>query len=471
MKVVTGEILKDLIKDDQNSKAKHEMQQGVKYYDGYNDILNVDFRNYYVRSAEYTDYNKANEHIVNNFQKKLVDQKKDYIASKPVTLKCDDEVYINKVKELLGTEFDDTLLDIIKNAANKGYGSLHPYIDEVGEFDFVITPSEQLIYIYDTEYEKKLLYVVRYFNMKLVIGGKERNTIRAEVWDFEKVTYYQEDNEGEFRLVTAGEMDDITVNPRYHWYNVNTVTETSSGESWGKVPFIKFKNNSEQRSDLMVIKSYIDAIDVVSSGFVNDLRDIQLAIWVLKGYEGDDLGEFMTNLMTFKAIKLDAEGNSSAEPKTLDIPKEARETLLNWLEDKLYDVGQGVNESALTGSSLTTTAIKAAYSGLNSKSNAVIIKTTKALTDFMYFVTEFINDRDNTNYDYKTVTFVFNRSMISNEIEILTILKDLGVRISQKTMLAQVPFINNTEAEQKLIDEEDEKALADMGGDLGFGDE
>jgi hypothetical protein len=89
----------------------------------------------------------------------------------------------------------------------------------------------------------------------------------------------------------------------------------------------------------------------------------------------------------------------------------------------------------------------------------------------MYFVTEFINDRDNTNYDYKTVTFVFNRSMISNEIEILTILKDLGVRISQKTMLAQVPFINNTEAEQKLIDEEDEKALADMGGDLGFGDE
>lgn len=469
--MVTGEILKDIIKDDKNSRAKHEMQQGVKYYDGYNDILNVDFRKYFVRSAEYTDYNKSNEHIVNNFQKKLVDQKKDYIASKPVTLKCDDEVYTNKIKDLLGTEFDDTLLDIIKNAANKGYGTLHPFIDEMGEFDFVITPSEQLIYIYDTAYEKKLLNVVRYFNMKLVVDGKERNTTRAEVWDFKKVTYYQEDNNSEFRIITPGEMDDITVNPKYHWYNVNTVTEASTGGSWGKVPFIKFKNNSEQRSDLMVIKSYIDAIDVVSSGFVNDLRDIQLAVWVLKGYEGEDLGEFMTNLMTFKAIKLDAEGNSSAEPKTLDIPKEARETLLNWLEKKLYDVGQGVNEAALTGSSLTTTAIKAAYSGLNSKSNAIIIKATKSLTDFMYFVTEFINERDNTSYNYEDIKFVFNTSMISNEIETLTILKDLGVRISQKTMLAQVPFINDIEAEQKLIEEEDEKALADMGGALGFGDE
>jgi SPP1 family phage portal protein len=475
--VSNSEIIKDLIKEEQNSLAKEEMIKGVRYYLGYNDILKKDFREYYVRNAKYTDYNKANEHIVNNFHKKLVDQKKNYCSSKPVTITGSEEL-VDKVIEVLGrAEFDETISEVIKNASNKGFDTLQPYIDGEGEFGYSIIPSEQMIYIYDTSYEKTLVNAIRYFPMTWIDGDVERKSYRVEVWDFEKVTYYQEDSEGNYRFIYPGEMEDITINPMFHWYEYNTnnfdliTYEGMEAHSWGRVPFVKIKNNAEQRSDLMLIKTYIDAVDMVSSGFINDLRDVQLAIWVLKGYEGEDLGEFMTNLMTFKTINLSTDDGASAEPKTMDIPKEAREAMLRWLEDKIYDIGQGVNESDLTGGSITNVAIKAMYSGLDMKANDMIINVRKALSEFMYFVVTYINNRDGSNYDYKEIDFTFNKSRIFNELETLTALKDLGIRISNKTLLENAPIISDVEKELERLAEEQEEAINSLGGGLGFGDE
>jgi len=216
----------------------------------------------------------------------------------------------------------------------------------------------------------------------------------------------------------------------------------------------------------MPIKKYIDALDIVSSGFVNDLKDIQLAIWVLRGYEAESedggLGEFMQNLMTFKAITLSNDDSSSAEPKTMDIPKEARVALMEWLEQKIYEVGQGVNLSKISGGSLTNVFIEAMFSDLNIKSEQLIIKMKKALSEFMYFVVEFINDRDGTNYNYKDITFTFNTSTIFNKVEMMKALATQGVRVSKTTLLKHHPLVDDVEEEKKLIKEEDEAELDNM---------
>lgn len=220
---------------------------------------------------------------------------------------------------------------------------------------------------------------------------------------------------------------------------------------------------------LRTIKPYVDAMDIVASGFVNDLRDVQLAIWVLRGYEGEDLGEFMHNLMTFKAIKLDSSDSSSAEPKTMEIPKEARVALLDWLEKKIYDIGQGVNETALAGGSITNVVIKAMYAGLDIKSNILITKMKAALSEFMYFVVEYINDRDGTNYDYKTIRFTFNKSMIFNETDIVEMLtKSVGI-ISNKTIRANHPLVEDEAAEAEQMKLEEAERMESLGGDMGFG--
>jgi len=446
----TSEILKDLIKTD--IQSKRPMYNGVEYYRGDNDIKGYDFRSYYVDAIKYTDYNKSNTKIVNNFQKKLVDQKVGYIVGKPMTIKSDDAELIEKIEELLGEKKADILAEWVKGASNKAWESLHVYINEFGEFDYTVIPAQEIIFITDTSYEQNIVQVIRYYKIEWVKQDKTEESIRVEIWDKEKVTFYQED-EDEFFLIPEYTMG-IEANPRFHWTTLNTATGVIEQASWGKVPFIKLRNNSEETTDLKPIKDYIDAMDIVSSGFINDLKDIQLAIWVLRGYEGTDLGEFMLNLQKFKAIKLSTDDNASAEPKTMDIPKEARVAILAWLEEKIYDIGQGVNTARLSGGSITNVVIKAHYVGLDLKSNLLITKMKRALSEFMWFAVEYINDRDNKTYNYKDIKFVFNRSMIFNELELVEMINKSSILLSKKTQLANHPLVDDVEAELQLIEDE-----------------
>jgi len=481
--VTTEDILKDIIEADQQSQKKIEMVQGVNYYNSVNDILQRDFREYYINGIKYIDYNKSNDRIVNNLHKKLVDQKVGYIAGKPIVFSADDKKLTEAVNNLLGDKWNDIANDWIKGAANKGEESIQPFVDENGEFDYCIIPNEQVIYITDTSYQKKVVQGIRYYSMEWVVDGEVKKSNRVELWDDEKVTRYQEVEDGfgssYYDFIQPGTLG-VQVNPQYHWYTYNTnftdksqlnsfndVEQTGvQGNSWGRVPIISLLNNTEERSDLMPIKKYIDALDIVSSGFVNDLKDIQLAIWVLRGYEAESedggLGEFMQNLMTFKAITLSNDDSSSAEPKTMDIPKEARVALMGWLEQKIYEVGQGVNLSKISGGSLTNVFIEAMFSDLNIKSEQLIIKMKKALSEFMYFVVEFINDRDGTNYNYKDITFTFNTSTIFNKVEMMKALATQGVRVSKTTLLKHHPLVDDVEEEKKLIKEEDEAELDNM---------
>jgi len=366
---------------------------------------------------------------------------------------------LKKVTELLGDDFKDTVADWIKYASIKGTEELQPFINAEGDFDYVRIPSEQIVYITDTTYQKNVEQVIRYYAMEIVKNGKVKELKRVEVWDKEKVTRYQEEEDGlgdtQYDFIVPGTYG-IQLNPEYHWYSYNTNFTDSSqlnsfndvdavgveGHSWGRVPMVSLANNSELRSDLVPIKRYVDALDVVSSGFVNDLRDIQLAIWVLRGYDGESLGDFMLNLQKFKAIKLDADDNASAEPKTMEIPKEARATMMEWLEHKIYEVGQAVDEQKITGGSITNVVIKAMYEGLNIKANQMITKLRKAMSEFMYFAVMYINNRDNTSYNYKDIEVEFNTNMLFNEkdkAETLNVIVDAVLKlkgvVSDETML------------------------------------
>lgn len=171
-----AEIIRSLIEEDVDTLQKADMYDGVNYYRGYNDIIKKDFREYFVDGKKMLDYNKSNEHIVNNFQKKLTDQEVGYILGKPVTIATDDEVLQEKVLDLLGEKRHDVLSEWAKGAINKGYETLHPFRDEDGAFDYAVMPGQEVIFITDTSYQKKVLNVLRYYKMTWVIArGRKRS--------------------------------------------------------------------------------------------------------------------------------------------------------------------------------------------------------------------------------------------------------------------------------------------------------
>jgi SPP1 family phage portal protein len=346
---------------------------------------------------------------------------------------------------------------MVTDVANQGFCGLMPYIDEDGEFAFARINGTELIFVKDQQ-EKNVVQVIRYYPVTVIEGGKEKKRYRVEVVDDQKTTYYIETEKG-YEWVVPGTIEDVPLNPRYHWYEYDTRKQIGELEatglephSWGKVPVIQVKNNAKCKTDLQPIKNYIDALDLVTSGFINDLKDIQLAIWVLKGYEGESLSEFMDNLMQFKAIKLDEDG--AAEPKTLDIPKEARSALMDYCVKQIYSIGQGVNVSELAGGSLTNVAIKAHYVGLDLKARRTVTYLDAAIEDFLWFVVEYINSRDNTSYSYKDLRVTFDFSMLFNESEIIeNLLKSQGT-LSQQTLLAKHPYVTDPQEEMARLEEE-----------------
>jgi len=466
------EILKDLIKDDLESDIKKRMAEGVAYYGNEPDILDEDFRKYNVEGIAYIDYTKSNRHITNNFQKLLVDQKASYIIGNPIVIDFQNEnvsdeekeTAINDVDNILGESFEDTINDWIVGTSNKAWEIVHIFIDDEGNFKYEIVPSEQIIPIYDTTHEKQINQVIRYYEVTHIDKVSKQKSIRyaVEWWTAIDVTYYLQNDKGDYELNV-----NYDPNPAPHFLTYNTSNEnTKQGQGWDKVPFILLSNNSKQTTDLEPIKRYIDAYDAVTSGFLNDISDIQTAIWILKGYEGTDLSEFMQNLIKFKAIKLDADEHAGAAPERLEIPVEARKVILALLDDKIYSIGQGVDLNKLVANT-SGVALKILFTGLDMKANTLIRKLKKSFEELIWFVCEYINRTEKQIYDYKDFGFIINKSTIYNIAELCQNIVVMSPFMSKQTAVANNPFVEDVKAELEQMDKEKADEIDSYGGSIG----
>lgn len=451
-------VIQDYIEDDLASEHKREMQDGWNYFHAKHDIRKRRIT-YKKDGQEVIDETRANHKLTHPFFRLLVLQKAGYIVGNPIVFSVDgddkaSEDFENRLNELLGERFDDKASMWVQGSAAKGVEWLHPYIDKDGQFKYTVIPAEQIIPIYDTEYEENLEAIIRYYSITVVNGDEKKIRYKVELWDKDKVTYFMEQDSGSYIMD-----DTMDPNPRAHWYSFNTNSpETIVDNSWGKIPFIALENNDEQIPDIRFTKSMIDDYDLNGSDFSNNLSDIQQLIWVLKNYDGTSLEEFMHNLKTFKAIKVEGEGGVTTE--SVDIPKEARDSHMDRLEDNIFVFGMGVNmKTDKFGNSPSGVALQFMYSLLDMNANIMIRKMKNALRDFTWFVTEYINLVDWTQYDAQLVRFTFNKSMITNTAEIIdSTTKSKGI-ISDKTILENHPWVDDVAEEERRLEAEADRII------------
>ena len=113
------------------------MITGDRYYHGDQDILKRER----MVIGEDGDLEKVenlpNKKIVDNQYQKMVDQKVNYLFSKPLTFNCDDEKYVNDLKEIFGSyKFQRTLKNLAKDFINCGIGWLYVYINSLNQIAF-----------------------------------------------------------------------------------------------------------------------------------------------------------------------------------------------------------------------------------------------------------------------------------------------------------------------------------------------
>ncbi len=444
----TSAQIKNLIIADTRSQAKQDIQTGINYYRGEHDIRNREIT-YWDGVTQKVDSSKANNKIANPFMKLLVDQKVSYIVGKPITYTCQDKKLEELLNEQLGDWFGDILTQWVQGACNKGIEFIHVYIDEDGELDYAIIPAEQVIPVYDSQFQKKIMYLIRYYVMEVQDEntGVFQQRYKVEWWTKDKVEFFMETSNGYF-------IPDDTVypNPRFHWVSFNTIDPTNvEGNSWGRVPFVELPNNDYRRSDLYSIKALIDIYDMAISDWANNLVDIQEAVWKLIGYSGTDLKTFLSDLKTFKAIKLDTDGD--AEPLKIEIPYESRENFLKVVEKNIYELGQGVNMGDENLGTASGTALKYRYGGLDLKAHVLIRKLKYSLKYFMWFVIKYINMKNKTNFDPNDIEFTINTSVIVNELERVQELQLSLPMLSKETILANHPLVDNVRKELERIED------------------
>lgn len=458
------ELIKIYINEFNSSKERQLMLKGEKYYKVENDVLNRKMYRY-ENEQPVEDETKTNNKLAHGFMHTLVDDKVNYLLVKPYTLKCSDKNYLKSVTDILGKRFQKKLSQLGTETSNKGIAWLHPYINQDGQFKMMKISSEQCIPIWTDNDHEELLAFIRFYDVEVYEGREKKIITKAEYHTVEGVAYYEQSSSGEIILDAEMYLDTEGENITLPHFEVNGVPGT-----WGRVPFIPFKNNDFELPDLQFVKTLVDDYDKTRSDVSNDIEDIKNFIMALRGYGGENLSEFMRDLSYYRAVKLDADDNAGLDKIETTINIDAAEKHYQQLKKDIFDFGRGVDKNSdKLGNSPSGIALKFIYSGLDLNCNALEDSFKWAFEQLLYFVNKYMELTKQLVSD-KEITIVFNRDIAINESQAITDCQNSKGVISDKTIITNHPWVDNVEEEIKQIEEESQSNEPPTFGD-GEGEE
>lgn len=447
---LTDNKIISMINDFKISSKRNWMSIGEKYYEVENDIFSRKITKK-VQGQDIEETYKANNKLAHSKYKNMVDEKVAYLLARDYSLKCDDTGYINKVKEVLGKHFQYTLSGLGYEASNKGIAWLQVYTDSTGELKTLIIPAEQCIPIWTDRSHTELESMIRVYETTKWEYDRKKTITNVEVWTKDSISHYI--LEGKM-LIYDYERNNDNNGPIAHY------KKGDSWFAWGRVPFIAFKNNRIELPDIKFVKSLIDSYDLSRSEAANYVEEVKNLIFILKGYGGEDIHEFMRRLNEDRAIPIDdpADGGVETITPTMDIT--ALREHYEQLKRDIIEDGQSVNKDLdKFGSAPSGVALKFMYAGLDLKCNALETEFKMGFENLLYFINIYLSEKGLGTYKNVDVDIIFNRDMEINETEVIeNCTKSKGI-VSDETIIANHPWIKDIEAEKKKIKEEEKEKL------------
>lgn len=442
------EVMKKLIRRHQGVHRKYirESLLAERYYRKKNDILKTG-----VRSANYENpMHSADNRVPSNFYNILVNQKASYLFTSPPIFDTGKAALNKAVADCLGDDFAKTCKNLCINASNCVAAWLHYWIDENGGFRYAVVDSKQCIPIWTNDLEKELSGFLRIYDQTNEDG---RTYNIYEYWD--KTTCYSFCKENRAALSTLQFYSMHELRP----YDLTDNFDGSAVylHNFEEVPFIPFFNNAEGGNDLDDIKELIDTYDKVYSGFLNDIEDIQEVIFVLSGYEGESLAEFLQKLKKYKTIKIDGDdtGKGSLSTLTIDIPVEAREKMLVMTRKAIFEQGMGIDPDPQNFGNSSGVALSYLYSLLELKAGLMETEFRSGFSRLVRAICRYLN------MEPDMVSQTWTRTSVRNDSELAAIAsQSIGV-ISKHTIIANHPWVDDPDKElEQIRKEENEDAAA-----------
>lgn len=402
-----------------------------KYYEGQHKILEEKDRE---------------NRLVCNHAKDISDTASSYFIGNPVTYKSDEDIKpLTDALETAGAdEVDgDNGLDL------SIYGRAYEYIyTKHDETDLTVRnlPPQNTFLVYDDTIEQNELFGVYYYARVDDTNQSPTTYIATILTQNYKYVLNIQDIKGPQTLIEA---------PEPHFK--------------GEVPIIEYLNNKLAIGDFELQIPLIDAYNALMSDRITDKEQFIDSILALYGTllsdEDDEPGDgkgtekAMKRLQKEKLIELPGAG-AKAEYLTRTYDETGVEVLKKAIEQDIHKFSHipcMTDESF--GGNVSGVAMEFKLLGME---NITKIKTRyykKGLRKRLRIFCNFLNTRSGILIALAAITPVFTRALPKNLLEISQMVANLWGKVSKKTLLSQIPFVDNVDEELATVEQEEQEAL------------
>ena len=407
-----------------HSQIARRMRRNDDYYCGRHEIL-----------RRKKDSTLPNNQVVCNHAKDITDTATGYFMSNPITYSAKDDKDITPlVDTFVQANIDDVDADLAKDMSKFGVAYEYVYAKK----DAAVPVSRNLsakhcFIVTDTSIEENEVAGVYYYAERDDATQKVR--YKATV-----VT----DNLIYNMTIMGGEED------------VQPPMEEPEQHYFGSVPIIEYQNNKEGIGDFEQEISLIDAYNTLMSDRVDDKDAFVDAILVvygaLMGDDEEETAEAMKSLQLKKLLELPPD--AKAEYLTRQLDENGVEVLRNALKEDIYTFAHVPNltDKNFAGNS-SGIAMEYKLLGLEMITKTKERYYRRGLRKRIKLYSTYLNLID-LSLDAGAIQATFSRGLPKNLLELSQIVANLQNRVSEETLLKQLPFVEDVDHEIELVEEQ-----------------
>lgn len=421
---------------EKHRREGNRLHELMKYYEGQHKIL--------------TENRKTK--LVCNHAKDISDTASAYFIGNPISYNSGGDITpLTDAFESAGADEADGDNGLDLSVYGRSYEYIYPM---EGETDLTIKnlSPENTFMVYDDTIEQRELFAVYYYAKK--DDSDNRRTIYI-------ATVLTEHYKWVLNIENIDSPQALIEDPIPHYFD--------------EVPIIEYMNNKLAIGDFELQIPLIDAYNALMSDRITDKEQFIDAILAIYGAMlGDPDAKDEDDKTAKERVRedklLELPKDSKAEYLTRTFDEQGVEVLKKAIEQDIHKFSHipcMTDESF--GGNVSGVAMEFKLLGME---NITKIKTRyykRGLRKRLRMFAAWLAKAKSIQIDVSGITPTFTRAMPKNLLEISQIVANLWGKISKKTLLSQVPFVENVEDEVATVEKEAENALKQQQALFGIG--
>jgi SPP1 family phage portal protein len=396
-----------------------KLQKWKNYYDGKHNILN----------KSYKDISKPCNKIVTNYAKIITDTYAGYICGKSVSYTSNNP--IGDVQEVINYN-DSNEEDIrwLTNALCTSVGYELFWIDEDSQIRYSQVNPLNAFAIFDNTLDCELLYFVRWYKAD---SFDDSNLVYIEVYSANKKVIYKANGVlGQMTLVDEKE------------------------NHFRDVPVSVFYLNENETNIFNDIITLNDSYNEIQSSQVDDYQAWVDSYLCLQGMDADS--EDVASMKENRVLLLPEGGSASW------LTKNASDTMvvnmLDNIKKNIFKVTACPDMADETFLAQSGTALAYKLVGFENVASGIVARFTKAIQRRIELICNVLHIKGDDEAIWRDINISFTRNLPTNITETIQLVNSLKGTVSDKTLLAQLPFIDDVESELEALQKQKQENMA-----------